>query len=94
MTSANKGLGYAAGVDAFAVLLDVTSDRSVTEAAELVEHQGGHLDALVNNAASSGEMGPGRIQDPTTTSFADRVDQHPRSGNTGARPLKQLSVRY
>jgi len=55
-----------AGVDAFAVPLDVTSDRSVTEAAELVERQCGRLDALVNNAAISGEMGPGWTQDPTT----------------------------
>jgi NAD(P)-dependent dehydrogenase (short-subunit alcohol dehydrogenase family) len=57
---------HAAGVDAFAVPLDVTSDRSVTEAAHLVERQGGRLDALVNNAAISGEMGPGWMQDPTT----------------------------
>jgi NAD(P)-dependent dehydrogenase (short-subunit alcohol dehydrogenase family) len=57
---------HAAGVDAFAVPLDVTSDRSVTEAAALVERQGGRLDALVNNAAISGEMGPGWMQDPTT----------------------------
>ncbi|WIX89656.1 SDR family oxidoreductase [Amycolatopsis sp. DG1A-15b] len=57
---------HTAGVDAFAVPLDVTSDRSVTEAAELIERQGGRLDALVNNAAISGEMGPGWRQDPTT----------------------------
>ncbi|MEV5714701.1 SDR family NAD(P)-dependent oxidoreductase [Amycolatopsis mediterranei] len=57
---------HAAGVDAFAVPLDVTSDRSVTEAAELVERQGGRLDALVNNAGISGEMGPGWMQDPAT----------------------------
>jgi len=57
---------HAAGVDAFAVPLDVTSDRSVAEAAELVGRQGGRLDALVNNAAVSGEMGPGWMQDPTT----------------------------
>ena len=57
---------HAAGVDAFAVPLDVTSDRSVTEAAELIERQGGRLDALVNNAGISGETGPGWEQDPTT----------------------------
>ncbi len=57
---------HAAGVDAFVVPLDVTSDRSVTEAAELIEHECGRLDALVNNAAISGEMGPGWTQDPTT----------------------------
>jgi NAD(P)-dependent dehydrogenase (short-subunit alcohol dehydrogenase family) len=55
-----------AGVDAFAVPLDVTSDRSVTDAAELVERQGGRLDILVNNAGISGETGPGWAQDPTT----------------------------
>ncbi len=37
---------HAAGVDAFVVPLDVTSDRSVTEAAELIGHEGGRLDAL------------------------------------------------
>ncbi|MFV2102915.1 SDR family oxidoreductase [Micromonospora sp. LOL_024] len=57
---------HAAGVDAFAVPLDVTSDRSVAGAAELVEHQGGRLDVLVNNAGISGETGPGWVQDPTT----------------------------
>jgi NAD(P)-dependent dehydrogenase (short-subunit alcohol dehydrogenase family) len=56
----------AAGVDAFAVPLDVTSDRSVTAAVELVERQAGRLDALVNNAGISGETGPGWQQDPTT----------------------------
>ncbi|MEU4422247.1 SDR family oxidoreductase [Actinoplanes sp. NPDC024001] len=57
---------HAAGVDAFVVPLDVTSDRSVTEAAELIERQGGRLDVLVNNAGISGETGPGWTQDPTT----------------------------
>ncbi|MCC5033881.1 SDR family oxidoreductase [Streptomyces sp. WAC 00631] len=56
----------AAGVDAFGVPLDVTGDRSVTEAAELVEEQAGRLDALVNNAGISGETGPGWGQDPTS----------------------------
>ncbi|AWS43750.1 SDR family oxidoreductase [Streptosporangium sp. 'caverna'] len=56
----------AAGVDAFGVLLDVTGDQSVTDAAELIEWQAGHLDVLVNNAGISGEMGPGWVQDPTT----------------------------
>ncbi|MBB5867473.1 NAD(P)-dependent dehydrogenase (short-subunit alcohol dehydrogenase family) [Allocatelliglobosispora scoriae] len=56
---------HAAGVDALAVPLDVTSDRSVAAAAELVERRCGRLDALVNNAAVSGEMGPGWTQDPT-----------------------------
>ncbi|MFI7079438.1 SDR family oxidoreductase [Micromonospora sp. NPDC049903] len=57
---------HAAGVDAFTVPLDVTSDRSVTEAAELISHQGGRLDVLVNNAGISGPTGPGWAQDPTT----------------------------
>ncbi|MFF7196027.1 SDR family NAD(P)-dependent oxidoreductase [Streptomyces sp. NPDC008079] len=56
----------AAGVDAFGVPLDVTGDRSVTDAAELVERREGRLDALVNNAGISGPTGPGWTQDPTT----------------------------
>ncbi|MGW4978944.1 SDR family oxidoreductase [Streptomyces mirabilis] len=56
----------AAGVDAFAVPLDVTGDQSVTDAAELIERQAGRLDVLVNNAGISGETGPGWVQDPTT----------------------------
>ncbi|MFF1870109.1 SDR family oxidoreductase [Streptomyces sp. CB03911] len=56
----------AAGVDAFGVPLDVTDDRSVTAAAELIERLTGRLDALVNNAGIPGEMGPGWLQEPTT----------------------------
>jgi NAD(P)-dependent dehydrogenase (short-subunit alcohol dehydrogenase family) len=56
----------AAGVDAFGVPLDVTSDRSVSDAAELMERRAGRLDVLVNNAGVSGETGPGWVQDPTT----------------------------
>jgi NAD(P)-dependent dehydrogenase (short-subunit alcohol dehydrogenase family) len=55
----------AAGADAFGVPLDVTSRRSVTEAAELVEVAAGRLDVLVNNAGVAGKLGPGWIQDPT-----------------------------
>ncbi|MBB2947827.1 NAD(P)-dependent dehydrogenase (short-subunit alcohol dehydrogenase family) [Actinoplanes lutulentus] len=50
------------GIDAFAVPLDVTSDRSVAEAATLITE----LDVLVNNAGISGPTGPGWAQDPTT----------------------------
>ncbi|MFF4888540.1 SDR family oxidoreductase [Micromonospora chersina] len=57
---------HAAGVDAFAVPLDVTSDSSVAEAANLIGRQVERLDALVNNAGVSGEMGSGWVQDPTT----------------------------
>ncbi|ANN21832.1 dehydrogenase [Amycolatopsis orientalis] len=56
----------AAGVDAFGVPLEVTSDDSVADAAELVERRAGSLDVLVNNAGISGESGPGWVQDPTT----------------------------
>ncbi|MEU6848990.1 SDR family oxidoreductase [Actinacidiphila alni] len=55
----------AVGVDAFGVPLDVTDDRSVAEAARLVERREGRLDVLVNNAGISGETGPGWVQDPT-----------------------------
>ena len=44
----------AAGVDAFGVALDVTDDRSVAEAAELIDGRAGRLDALVNNAGITG----------------------------------------
>ncbi|MBT2407262.1 SDR family oxidoreductase [Streptomyces sp. ISL-21] len=60
----------AAGVDAFGVPLEVTSDRSVTDAAVLIERQAGRLDILVNNAGISGESGPGWVQDPTALDLA------------------------
>ena len=50
-----------AGVDAFAVELDVTDDASVAAAAALLEERGG-VDVLVNNAGITGGM----PQDPTT----------------------------
>ncbi|MGC5306771.1 SDR family oxidoreductase [Micromonospora zamorensis] len=43
-----------AGVDAFGVPLDVTDDRSVAAAADLIAEHAGRLDALVNNAAITG----------------------------------------
>ncbi|NYH45303.1 NAD(P)-dependent dehydrogenase (short-subunit alcohol dehydrogenase family) [Micromonospora jinlongensis] len=43
-----------AGVDAFGVPLDVTDDRSVAAAADLIAERAGRLDALVNNAAITG----------------------------------------
>ncbi|MCE6998195.1 SDR family oxidoreductase [Saccharothrix sp. S26] len=55
----------AAGVDAFGVALDVTSDDSVAEAASTVERVAGRLDVLVNNAGIAGPM-DGGTQDPTT----------------------------
>ncbi|MDC2960228.1 SDR family oxidoreductase [Streptomyces gilvifuscus] len=55
----------AAGVDAFGVALDVTSDGSAAEAAAVVERTAGRLDVLVNNAGISGRI-DGGVQDPTT----------------------------
>src|SRR3954466_9565511 len=42
-----------AGINAQAVVLDVTSDDSVRAAVAVVTEQGGHLDVLVNNAGIS-----------------------------------------
>ncbi|SER59925.1 NAD(P)-dependent dehydrogenase, short-chain alcohol dehydrogenase family [Lentzea xinjiangensis] len=56
---------HAAGVDAFGVALDVTSDESAAAAAATVEQTAGRLDVLVNNAGISGPVGDG-AQDPTT----------------------------
>ncbi|GGV27026.1 dehydrogenase [Actinomadura cremea] len=55
----------AAGVDAVGVALDVTSDDSVTAAAEEIERTAGRLDVLVNNAGIGGRT-DGGVQDPTT----------------------------
>ena len=55
----------AAGVDAFGVALDVTSDDSVAAAAATVEETAGRLDVLVNNAGIAGRM-DGGAQEPTT----------------------------
>ena len=54
-----------AGVDAFGVALDVTSDDSVVAAAATIEQTTGRLDVLVNNAGISGPFAGG-AQDPTT----------------------------
>jgi len=56
----------AAGADAFGVPLDVTGDQSVADAAEMIEREAGRLDALVNNAGISGQLGADWAQDPTT----------------------------
>jgi NAD(P)-dependent dehydrogenase (short-subunit alcohol dehydrogenase family) len=55
----------AAGVDAFGVALDVTSEDSIAAAATAIEHRTGRLDVLVNNAGISGRTDAG-AQDPTT----------------------------
>lgn len=53
------------GIDAFGVALDVTSDLSVSAAAEAIEKATGRLDVLVNNAGVSGDTARG-AQSPTT----------------------------
>jgi NAD(P)-dependent dehydrogenase (short-subunit alcohol dehydrogenase family) len=54
----------AEGLDARALRLDVTDDRSVAEAASRVEKDAGRLDILVNNAAIAIDDGPpSRISD-------------------------------
>ncbi|MFD0203659.1 MULTISPECIES: SDR family oxidoreductase [Saccharothrix] len=55
----------AAGVDAFGVALDVTSEDSAAVAAKVVEETAGRLDVLVNNAGIAGRF-DGDAQDPTT----------------------------
>ncbi|WP_459549857.1 SDR family oxidoreductase [Nocardia sp. X0981] len=55
----------ATGIDAFGVALDVTSEDSVTAAAEAIERTAGRLDVLVNNAGIGGRT-DGGAQDPTT----------------------------
>jgi NAD(P)-dependent dehydrogenase (short-subunit alcohol dehydrogenase family) len=52
----------AAGADAFAVPLDVTSDDSVTVATQLIEERAGRLDVLINNAGIAG----GGPEEPTS----------------------------
>ncbi|WP_193105961.1 SDR family NAD(P)-dependent oxidoreductase [Brachybacterium sp. FME24] len=54
-----------AGIDAFGVSLDVTSDDSVVAAAATIEQTTGRLDVLVNNAGIGGRTDHG-AQDPTT----------------------------
>lgn len=54
-----------AGIDAFGVALDVTTDDSVAAAAATIEQTAGRLDVLVNNAGIGGRTDDG-AQDPTT----------------------------
>jgi NAD(P)-dependent dehydrogenase (short-subunit alcohol dehydrogenase family) len=54
----------AAGVDAFGVALDLTSDESAAAAAATIEQTTGRLDVLVNNAGIGGRT-DGDAQDPT-----------------------------
>lgn len=53
-----------AGINAFGVALDVTSDSSIAAAAAAIEDAAGRLDVLVNNAGISGRT-DGEAQDPT-----------------------------
>ena len=53
-----RGKQAAAALGATLLLLDVTSDASVTAAAAQVRDEAGHLDVLVNNAAVPGGFKP------------------------------------
>ncbi|MBB5906813.1 NAD(P)-dependent dehydrogenase (short-subunit alcohol dehydrogenase family) [Actinoalloteichus hymeniacidonis] len=55
---------HAAGIDAFGVALDVTSDDGVAAAATTIEQTSGRLDVLVNNAGIAGRT-EDAAQDPT-----------------------------
>ncbi|WP_166984024.1 SDR family oxidoreductase [Paramicrobacterium fandaimingii] len=55
----------AAGIDAFGVALDVTSEHSVAAAAAAIEQTTGRLDVLVNNAGIAGPTDDG-AQVPST----------------------------
>lgn len=58
-----------AGVDAFGVRLDVSSDDSVAAAIAALQEEVDHLDAIVNNAGISGPTAEGALQDPLSVSF-------------------------
>ena len=53
---AARGQATAEELGARFVELDVTSDDSVRRAAQIVEHEVGHLDVLVNNAGITGPL--------------------------------------
>lgn len=58
-----RGRAAAEAVGASFVQLDVTSDESVRQAAESVEHREDHLDVLINNAGITGPLRAARDYD-------------------------------
>ncbi len=59
----------AAGYDALAITTDVTSDESVDALVAAVMARFGRIDILVNNAAISAELKPGRFEDETAADW-------------------------
>ncbi len=57
------------GADVFGIQIDVSSDKSVTEAIATLEQRTGILDAVINNAGISGPAAEGALQDPLTADF-------------------------
>src|SRR3954465_15951054 len=85
----------AAGVDAFGVALDVTSDDSVAAAAATVEMPPGRLDVLVNSvvisaASENGTPGPTTLdREVVRTVLASNVLGVVRETNACARRLSR-----